>query len=172
MAVYINCGGRGSIRLRSLRLSSLRLRSGHAGQVMRILFLGQEARNFSSFLMSFSVFLIWHCHIVIMCQPSFRNKRFFRKSRLLLSMAFCCQNRLLVFGRRASLQFGCACQKQPWTNTTVFADFITKSGWPGKDFTFRRYFILSFFKSPATFSSGAVRVCLTWDIISLRLAFV
>ena len=85
-----------------------------------------------------------HCHTVITCHPSLRSKRAILSSRFLFPSIFLFQKLLLVFGSLALLQLEWLCQKQPCTKTTVFAEETRKSGSPGKDLTFRRYFTFSY----------------------------
>ena len=120
-------------------------------------------------LRTYSGFRRVHCHTVTTCHPSLRSKRVILLSRFLFPSIFLFQKLLLVFGSLALLQLEWLCQKHPCTKTTVFAEKTTKSGSPGKDITFLRYFTFSLRRSLATMSSGDVLRVLTWDIISLRL---
>jgi hypothetical protein len=63
---------------------------------------------------SFSGFSVWHSQIVRTRQPRRRKAAAWRLSRAALPSSFFRHHARLVFGIRASLQFRCRCQKQPW----------------------------------------------------------
>lgn len=88
---------------------------------------------------STSVPLTAHSHTTATRQPSSLRFASFRRSRATFSLNFCCQNLRLDEGVAASLQPECRCQKQPCTKTTARYIGKTKSGFPGKLFTFNRY---------------------------------
>jgi len=88
---------------------------------------------------SMSVCLMPHSHTVATRQPSCLRSASFRRSRATFSLNFCCQNLRFDDGVAARMQAGCRCQKQPCTKTTARYLGNTKSGLPGRSFTFSLY---------------------------------
>jgi len=131
-----------------------------------------QANNLPNLLLTCSRFLSLHCQIVITCQPKRLSAAPALASLLLFFAILWFQKAALSEAGFPLLQFRCPCQKHPLTNKAVLAEVIVKSGLPGRDETFRRYRNPSSFSNIATASSGAVRLFLTRDIISLRLALL
>ena len=76
-------------------------------------------------------FSVSHSQTVMTRHPCFRSSRLTRRSRIILSANFLCQNSRFAVGVVQDLQPLCLCQKQPCTNITVWRRRSTTSGRPG-----------------------------------------
>src|SRR6185437_10610813 len=85
---------------------------------------------------------------------------------------FLIQNVSLLLGSVALLQFLWPCQKQPFTNNTVFALAKTTSGEPGRSFLCRCGLYPSLFSNITSRISGEVCFPLILAIISERFVLV
>lgn len=110
----------------------------------------------------------WHSQIVNTFHLARERARLCFSSRVRLDSSFGIQKFFRDFGRRASAQRRCLCQKHPWTKITFRARRKTRSGWPGRPFPCRRYRYPIEKTSRRTTNSGRVSLDRTRPMISDR----
>lgn len=84
------------------------------------------------FLRNLVAFSSSHSHTTRTRQPNALSAAELRRSREALEVSLESQNPRRVFGTTAFAQFGCLCQKQPWTKIAVLKRGRTMSGLPGR----------------------------------------
>lgn len=101
--------------------------------------------------------------------PASRSRRVFRASRSMLASNLVCQCLVLLAGVAVRRQFGCLCQKQPWTKITSWYLGSTISGLPGRSLTLIRNRNPCACRYLRTFNSGRVFLPRMPDIIRERV---